>query len=84
VRRHRKGEVTTYVSYAVAEAAAWWHGKPFGLGSARGRPNLFNALRGLIVFGLPSLYLLLTGRSHSHVDVLLDLEQEESADGGRE
>ncbi len=69
-----------YVSYAVTEAVAWWHGKPFGFGSARGQTNLFNALRGLIVFGLPSLYLLLTGRSRSAVDVLLDVEAERRED----
>lgn len=67
-----------YLAYAATEAVAWWHGKPFGLGSSRARSNLFNALRGLVVFGLPSLYLLLRARTSSPVDALLGVEDAEA------
>ena len=63
-----------YVAYAVTEAVAWWNGKPFGFGSQRAQTNLFNAMRGLFVFGIPALYMVLKGRSGSAVDVLLDIE----------
>ena len=65
-----------YVGYVASEGAAWWHGKPFGLGSSQARSNLFNALRGLAVFGIPSLYFLLRGRTGSQVDALLGVEAE--------
>jgi hypothetical protein len=65
-----------YTAYAGTEAVEWWHGKPFGLGSPRGRTNLFNALRGLLVFGVPSILFLLHGRSGAAIDVLLDDKQE--------
>ena len=65
-----------YVVYAASEALAWWQGKPFGLGARQAESNLRNALRGLMVFGLPSLYFLLRGRSGSSVDALLDVEDE--------
>ena len=60
-----------YLCYAGSEAMAWWAGKPFGFGSDRGRANLFNAVRGLLVFGIPAMYVLLRGRSGTAVDVLL-------------
>jgi hypothetical protein len=66
-----------YLGYAATEAWAWWHGKPFGFGSSRGRSNLFNALRGLLVFGVPSLYLLLKGRSGTFVDAFLGIEDDQ-------
>jgi hypothetical protein len=69
-----------YAAYAATETVAWWHGKPFGLASLPAQSNLFNALRGLVVFGLPSMYLLLTGRSYSAVDVLLAGEDDDTSD----
>ena len=63
-----------YLVYAASEAIAWWQGKPFGLGAQRAESNLRNALCGLVVFGLPSLYFVLRGRSGSSVDALLDVE----------
>ena len=66
-----------YVGYAAEEAVAWWRGKPLGLWSSPGERNLFNALRGLGVFGLPALYMLRRGRSGSAVDVLLRTDTSE-------
>jgi hypothetical protein len=66
----------TYVMYAASEAFAWWQGKPFGLGAQRAESNLRNALSGLVVFGLPSIYFVLRGRSGRSVDVLLDVDGE--------
>jgi hypothetical protein len=68
-----------YIGYAASEAWAWWHGKPFGFGSSRSRSNLFNALGGLLVFGVPSLYLLLRGRSGTFMDSFLGIEGDEEA-----
>jgi hypothetical protein len=72
----------TYVAYAATEALAWWQGKPFGFGAGLAQGNLFNALQGLVVVGVPSVYLLLTGRSRSSVDVLLGVDEEQAADAG--
>jgi hypothetical protein len=69
----------TYLAYAVTEIIAWRHGKPFDFGG-RAQCNLLNALQGLVVFGVPSVYLLLTGRSRSSVDVILGVEEEQAAD----
>jgi hypothetical protein len=66
-----------YLAYASSEALAWWYGKPFGFGSSRGETNLLNALTGLVVFGLPSIYFLLSGRTDTDADVLLDVEEQE-------
>jgi hypothetical protein len=73
-----------YLSYAIGEAIASWGGKPFGFASARARANLFNALRGLIVFGIPAAYVLFRGRSGTAVDVILgaDSGQVHDKDGG--
>jgi hypothetical protein len=71
-----------YVAYAATEAVAWWHGKSFGLVAARSEPNFRNALWGLLVFGLPSLYFILKGRSGTAVDVLLDIEDDASRRAG--
>ena len=62
-----------YLAYATHEAFAWWQGKPLGLLAPRAASNLVNALWGLAVFGLPSLYFLFRGRSGASVDVLLDI-----------
>ena len=62
------------VAYAASEAIAWWQGKPFGLGARQAESSLCNALCGLVVFGLPSLYFFLRGRSGSCIDALLDVE----------
>jgi hypothetical protein len=62
-----------YMGYAASEGFAWWRGKPFGFGMRRAESNLFNALWGLVVFGLPSLYFLLRGQSGSSIDALLDV-----------
>jgi hypothetical protein len=64
------------VAYAASEAIAWWNGKPFGLTARRSASNFRNALLALAVYGLPSMYFLLTGRSGTNVDVLLDVEQQ--------
>jgi hypothetical protein len=64
------------VAYAASEAIAWWQGKPFGLGARPAEGSLFNALSGLVAYGLPSLYFLLRGRSGRSVDDLLDVEDE--------
>ena len=63
-----------YCSYAVAEFSGWRNGKPFGIGGSRSDTSLYNALCGLIVYGVPSILFLLSGRSGSSaVDALLDL-----------
>jgi hypothetical protein len=64
----------SFVLYAAYEAIAWWQGKPFGLQAHRAESNLCNALLGLTVFGLPSLFFLLWGRSDTLVDDLLNVE----------
>jgi hypothetical protein len=60
-----------YLAYVGSETVAWWYGKPFGFDSDRARANLFNALRGLLVFGLPAVYLLIRGRTGTSVVGLL-------------
>lgn len=60
-----------YVSYVVVELLEWKAGKPFGLGGRRSDTNLFNALCGFVVFGVPSLVFLFTGRSGRAIDVLV-------------
>ena len=60
-----------YTGYLVWEAWQWWNGKPFGFGSSRARSNLFNAIRGFIVFAVPSIIFLVTGKSETVVDHLL-------------
>ena len=62
--------LSAYLACAATEIVAWWNGKP-AAGVQRSGTNLFNALKGLIVFGLPSLYFLLRGRSDSVVDTLI-------------
>jgi hypothetical protein len=71
--------LSAYLAFAATEIAAWWNGKPAGIGAQRSGTNLFNALKGLIVFGLPSLYFLLRGQSGTDVDVLIadDAERED-------
>jgi len=71
--------LSAYLAFAATEIAAWWNGKPAGIGAERSGTNLFNALKGLIVFGLPSLYFLLRGWSGTDVDVLIadDAERED-------
>ena len=65
-----------YSLYLVSEAWQWWNGKPFGFGSSRARRNLFNAIRGFIVFGIPSIIFLVTGKSETVVDSLLSDESQ--------
>lgn len=72
------------VEYTATEALEWWHGKPFGFGAERAQANLFNALRSLVAFGVPSIYLLLTGRSRASIDVLLDVEENRAAEAGND
>lgn len=64
--------VGAYLAYAAYEFVQWREGKPFGLGSPAARSNLYNALRGLLVFGIPSLIFLFVGRSRTSVDALLN------------
>jgi L-asparagine transporter-like permease len=61
-----------YLGYVVLEFMEWRDGKAFGVGSRRSQPNLFNALLGLLVFGVPSVSFLIRGRSGTAVDVLTD------------
>ncbi len=68
-----------YLAYATSEARAWRNGKPFGLGAPRSGPSLRNALSGLVVFGIPSLYFLLRGRSGTNVDAILGVEPGQDA-----
>jgi hypothetical protein len=63
-----------YVWYAGSEVVARWEGKASGFGSGRGRANLCNAVRGLLVFGVPAAYVLLRGRRGTAVDVLLGVD----------
>jgi hypothetical protein len=65
-----------YLAYAVSELVAWWNGKPFGWNASRSESNLHNALWGLFVFGAPSLYFILKGRSNTKVDELLDVDED--------
>jgi hypothetical protein len=67
------------MAYAASEAIAWWQGQPLGLGAQRAEGNLRNALWSLEVYGLPSLYFVLRGRSGRNVDVLLDVEDESNS-----
>jgi len=60
-----------YSAYLVSESWQWWNGKPFGFASSQARSNLFNALKGFVVFGIPSIVFLLTGKSRTVVDCLL-------------
>ena len=65
-----------YMGYAAYEAIGWLHGKAFGLDAPRSTSNLRNALWGLAVYGLPSLYFVLRGRSVTSVDVLLGIQND--------
>ena len=74
-----------YVAYAAHEAIAWSQGKAFGLDAPRAATNLRNALWGLAVYGLPSLYFMLRGRSGTAADALLSIPNEPdnpSSEGG--
>ena len=66
--------LVAYSGYLASECWEWWHGKPFGFGSPRGRSTLFNAARGFVVFAIPLVIFLLRGRSGTAVDVLLSDE----------
>ena len=61
-----------YLAYTGSEAIDWARGKPF-FGDASGT-SLYLALRGLVVFGLPSIYFIVRGRSGSAVDFMLEPE----------
>lgn len=52
-----------YSGYVGSEFLQWLNGEPFGFGARRSESNLFNALCGFIVFGVPSLTYLI--KSHS-------------------
>ena len=67
-----------YVGYAGSEAIDWAAGKPF-YGDGVGGTSLYLALRGLMVFGLPSLYFITRGRSGSAVDFMLEPDNHRSA-----
>jgi hypothetical protein len=64
--------VVAGLSYFGVEFAAWWAGKPVGQSGRRSSASLFNATLFLLVFGLPAVRLLLSGRSESLVDDLLE------------
>ena len=72
-----------YGAYAYDEYREWRNGAPFGLTSSRSDTNLFNALWGLAIFGVPSIYFLFRGRSGTAVDALLD-DPDAPDDGGDE
>jgi hypothetical protein len=56
--------------YFVSELTAWWAGKPIGAFGRRSDSSLWNAGLFLLVFGVPALRYLLSGRSESVVDVI--------------
>lgn len=60
-----------YIGYAVSEAIAWSHGKPF-FNERPGDTSLYLALRGLMVFGIPAAYFLLKGRSGTAIDTMIE------------
>lgn len=67
-----------YVSYVVGEFIDWRNGQDLGWSAPRSRATLPNAILGLFVYGVPSLYFILKGRSGSKVDVLLDVDEDQS------
>jgi hypothetical protein len=64
--------VAAGLSYFVVELAAWWAGKPVGLSGHRSSASLFNATLFLLAFGLPAVRFLVSGRSESLVDDLVE------------
>ena len=58
------------VAYFGSEFMAWRNGKPLGVSGRRSNTALWNAGMFLLVFGLPALRYLLSGRSGSAVDVI--------------
>jgi hypothetical protein len=67
--------VLGYAAYVVDELVGWLHGKPAGLGSRRSSSNVINALLGFLVFGVPSIYFILRGRSGRAVDAILEVDE---------
>jgi hypothetical protein len=63
--------------YFTSEVYDWWEGrKPFGSIVRHGDASLLNATVFLIVFALPALRFLFSGRSGSPVDAIAASEQE--------
>jgi cytochrome b len=58
------------VAYFVTELVAWRSGKPLGALGQRSDSSLWNAGLFLLVFGVPALRYLLSGRSEHVVDVM--------------
>lgn len=54
--------------YFATELILWMQGKPAGVFGPRSRATLWNAGLFMLIFGLPALRYLLTGRSQSAVD----------------
>jgi hypothetical protein len=58
------------LAYFASELLAWQAGKPLGAFGPRSTRSLWNAGLFLLVFGLPALSYLLSGRSGTVVDVI--------------
>jgi hypothetical protein len=92
VSRHRwalrvvaAGVLLLGIGYFFAELQAWQSGKPFGLLGHKSERSLRNATFFMLLFGLPSLRYLLSGRSGTAVDVIAAPEgSSESGDGEAE
>jgi len=64
----------TYSAYATFEFLACLRGKSFGMATPTSESNLRNALLGLFMFGIPSLFYSLKRRSKSTLDTLSEEE----------
>jgi hypothetical protein len=56
--------------YFASEALEWWAGEPLGAFGRRSSSSLWNAGFFLLVFGLPALRYLISGRSGSAADAI--------------
>ncbi len=66
--------VAAALAYFVSELVAWRNGKPLGAFGRRSASSLWNAGLFLLVFGLPALRYLLSGRRESAVDEIASSE----------
>jgi hypothetical protein len=66
------------LAYFGSELLAWQAGKPIGAFGPRSTRSLWNAGLFLLVFGLPALLYLLSGRSGTAVDVIASPDRVES------
>lgn len=63
--------------YLFSELNAWRSGKPIGVFGRRSDSSLWNAIGFLVVFGLPAMRFLVSGRSNAAVDVIAVPEESE-------